>query len=52
MCSEQEEVSFDFGIDFDSETNTEFMKETDTREKAQATNYKENSYLKQNLMCQ
>ena len=49
MCSKQE-VSFDFGTDFDCETNTQFMKDTDIDafimgQKAQATKYKDNSDL-------
>ena len=28
MCLKQEEVNFDFGIDCDCKTNTEFMKDT------------------------
>ena len=50
MCSKQEEVSFNFGIDFDCKTNTEFMKDTDIDafilgQKAQATKYKDNNDL-------
>ena len=49
MCSKKE-VSFYFGIDFDCETKTEFMKDTDIDEfilgqKAQATKYKDNRFL-------
>ena len=49
MCSKQE-VSLDFGIDFDCETNTEFIKDTDIDaiilcQRAQATKYKDNSDL-------
>ena len=47
ICSKQE-VSYEFGIDFDCETNTEFMKDTVfdafiLGRKAQATKYKDNS---------
>ena len=38
MCSKQE-VSFDFGIDFDCETNTELMKYTDTDSGSKRTSY-------------
>ena len=48
MCSTQEEV--DFGIDFDCETNTVFMKDTEIDafilgQKTQITKYKDNSDL-------
>ena len=49
MCLKQE-VSFDFGIDFNCETNREFIKDTDIDafimgQKAQVTKYKDNTDL-------
>ena len=53
MCSKQE-VSFDFAIDFNCETNTEFMKDTYMdafilAQKAQPTKYKDNNDLNTRL---
>ena len=50
MCSKQDVLSFDFGIDFNGKINTEFMKDTDIDafilgQKAQAMKYKYTSNL-------